>query len=111
MNYFGDGSGRDVQVTVANGGLNRVDKVGMGHTGVHFYKYNNPVTSRRSPSPTKEATTFYYQSDGSGRDSYVLKNNGGLRFEYDVRQSGDRVFKDSLRSDPKRNLYEGSMNN
>ena len=59
INYFGDGSGRDQQVTMANGGLNRIDKVGMGHTGVHFYKYNSTVT-RRSPSPRKEATTFYY---------------------------------------------------
>ena len=46
----------------------------------------------------KEPTTFYYQSDGSGRDSYVLKDNGGLRFEFNVRDSGDRIFKHSLRS-------------
>mmetsp|Transcript_34706 Transcript_34706/g.53233 ORF Transcript_34706/g.53233 Transcript_34706/m.53233 type:complete len:248 (-) Transcript_34706:765-1508(-) len=84
-----------------NGGLNRVDKRGMGHTGVHFYKFNSNVQKRQSPSPRKEATTFYYQSDGTGRDSYVLKNNGGLRFEYDVRNSGDRIFKKSLRSDQK----------
>lgn len=76
----------------------------MGHTGVSFYKYNGGVT-KRSPSPTKEATTFYYQSDGTGRDSYVLKNNGGLRMEYNVRTSGDRIFKDSLRSDGKSNMY------
>lgn len=48
-------------------------------------------------SPNKEATTFYYQSDGSGRDSYVLKNNGGLRMEYTSKQSGDRIFRSSLR--------------
>ena len=105
VSYFGDGTGRDAQITMANGGLNRVDKVGMGHSGVHFYKYKSNVTSRGSPSPRKEATTFYYQSDGTGRDSYVLKNNGGLRMEYNVRNSGDRIFKDSLRSDTKSNFY------
>jgi len=73
----------------------------MGHTGVQFYRYNSNASKRKSPSPKKEATSFYYQSDGSGRDSYVLKNNGGLRYEYDIRQSGDRVFKDSLRNDKK----------
>lgn len=70
----------------------------MGHAGIHIQKYNSNVQRRASPSPNKEATTFYYQSDGSGRDSYVLKNNGGLRREYNIRTSGDNVFKDSLRS-------------
>ena len=35
VNYFGDGTGRDFQVTVNNGTLNAVDKRGMmGHHGV-----------------------------------------------------------------------------
>ena len=30
-------------------------------------------------NPTSiEAKSFYYWSDGSGRDTYILKNNGGL---------------------------------
>ena len=33
--YFGDGSGRDVQIIMANGGLNHIDKKNMGHTGTH----------------------------------------------------------------------------
>jgi|TARA_B110000285_G_scaffold224695_1_gene281845 hypothetical protein len=33
--YFGDGSGRDVQIIMANGGLNSIDKKNMGHTGTH----------------------------------------------------------------------------
>jgi len=37
--YFGDGTGRDVQITISNGGLNKVDKFGMGNTGTHFYQY------------------------------------------------------------------------
>ncbi len=35
ISYFGDGSGRDLQVTLNNGSLNGVDKIGMqGHHGV-----------------------------------------------------------------------------
>lgn len=45
--------------------------------------------------------THYYQSDGSGRDSYVLKHNGGYRPEYNIKLSGDRIFKDSLRNNSK----------
>jgi hypothetical protein len=71
----------------------------MGHQGVHLQKYNSNVSQRNSPSPRKDASTFYYQSDGSGRDGYVLKNNGGLRMEYNVRNSGDNIFRGSLRSD------------
>ena len=71
----------------------------MGHHGVHLKKYNNsngPV--KPAPSPVKEPTTFYYRSDGTGRDSYVLNNNGGYRPEFDIKVSGDRFFKSSLRT-------------
>jgi len=34
----------------------------------------------------------------------VLKNNGGLRFEYNSKHFGDRIFKDSLRTDGKSKL-------
>lgn len=99
VSYFGSGCGRDTFVVVNNGGLNRADKPNMGHTGVHMKTYNTNVTRRILPTPRKEATTFYYQSDGTGRDSYVLKNNGGLRMEYDSKGgSGDRLFRESLRS-------------
>ena len=99
--YFGDGNGRDSHIIQNNGTMCSPNKVGMGHQGVHLQKYNSTVTRRRSPSPHKDATTFYYQSDGSGRDSYVLKHNGGLRTEYNKRLNGDIVFRDSLRSDRK----------
>ena len=99
--YFGDGSGRDLQIILNTGGLNRIEKQNMGHTGVQLQKYNSNVTKRVSPAPRKEATTFYYQSDGSGRDSYILKNNGGLRFEYNNKNYGDRIFRDQLRSEGK----------
>ena len=82
VSYFGDGAGRDSLVIEANGGLTSQKKAGMGHQGVHLSIYG-PGPKRHSPSPQKNATTWYYQSDGSGRDSYVLMDNGGLRPEYD----------------------------
>jgi hypothetical protein len=96
--YFGSGCGRDAFIILNNGGFNRVDKANLGNQGVHMKQYNSSVTRRVMPTPRKEATTFYYQSDGTGRDSYVLKNNGGLRMEYEGKGSGDRMFRESLRS-------------
>jgi len=94
--YFGSGTGRDSYIIKNNGGFNRVDKPNMEHTGVHLRQYNSNV-ARQAPTPSKDASTFYYQSDGTGRDTYVLKNNGGLRPEYNIRNSGDNVFRNSLR--------------
>ena len=102
VNYFGNGSGRDHQIIGANGGLAKEFKNGMGHTGVHFDRYNSGVKVKASPSPQREATTFYYQSDGTGRDSYVLMDNGGLRPEYNRHhQSSEKLFLNSLRNSQK----------
>jgi hypothetical protein len=43
VSYYGSGSGRDIQITQNNGGLSKPLKVGMGHPGVHFLKYNSNV--------------------------------------------------------------------
>ena len=68
--------------------------------------YNSNVANRQVTTPRKDASTFYYQSDGSGRDSYVLKNNGGLRMEYDVRASGDNIFRRSLRDSSEKKMIK-----
>lgn len=77
----------------------------LGHTGVHQKRYNFYTTnknSRKSVSPNKEAPTFYYQSDGSGRDSYILMDNGGLRREYErYNPSPNKIFYGSLRNERK----------
>ena len=70
----------------------------MSNSGVHLQRYSSTVAKRPSPSPLKDVPTFYYQSDGSGRDSYVLMDNGGLRPEYDRHKpSVDKLFFGSLR--------------
>ena len=99
INYFGNGSGRDQQVLINNGGLIKPDKKNLGYHGVHISRYNSIVAERRSPSPSKEASTHYYMSDGTGRDSYVLENNGGSRPEYNKHfRSPENIFASSLRS-------------
>ena len=101
--YFGDGRGRDQQIIVNNGGLEKLERI-VGHHGFHQRRYNLNTkysTSSRS-SPKREATTFYYTSDGSGRDSYVLQDNGGLRPEYDrLNKSPQKIFTSSLRTGEK----------
>ena len=55
----------------------------------------------------KEATTFYYKSDGTGRDKYVLMDNGGLRPEYDkYNKHVEALFKSSLRNNQKSPINE-----
>jgi hypothetical protein len=97
VSYYGNGTGRDHQVIMNNGGLTSVNKVGLGNTGVHIRQYHGPASHSRSAS--KSPPTFYYQSDGTGRDSYVLMDNGGYRPEYDkYNKSNEKIFIDSLRS-------------
>lgn len=101
VSYYGNGTGRDHQVILNNGGFTKVDKYGLGNTGVHIRKYHGPSTST-SPRPHKDASTFYYQSDGTGRDSYVLADNGGSRPEYDrYHKTNEQIFKASLRNNIK----------
>ena len=79
-----------------------MDKASMGNQGIHFPRYNSNVTINRSKSPQKNATSFYYQSDGSGRDTYVLADNGGLRPDYNKHSPGvEKIFKSSLRNEVK----------
>jgi len=103
VNYYGNGTGRDQFTIMNNGGLTHVDKQGLGRTGVHLQRYNSNVQRRSSPSPgSKPTPTFYYQSDGSGRDGYVLMDNGGLRPEYSkYNKSSSTIFVNSLRDQVK----------
>ena len=92
VNYFADGTGRDTFVKNDNGG---------------FFKEFQPVPAypvtafraRRSyapPAPIIKSRGVYYHSDGSGRDSYVCVNAGGLTGLGKVQDYRD-TFKSSLR--------------
>jgi hypothetical protein len=59
VSYFGNGSGRDSGIIMNNGGLNAIDKIGMGNHGIHF-KAHNSNARKKSPSPGKIPATHYY---------------------------------------------------
>ena len=71
--YSTDGNGRDGYITYNDGG---------------FWKKNIKQISLKPDYPRNNKKNFYslfhqaapfnYQSDGSGRDSYVIEHNGGL---------------------------------
>lgn len=89
--YFGDGSGRDKYIIMNNGGLTNEDK--------KFFirgAYKN-ILMDHSPKPQKNAVSFTYHSDGTGRDSYVISNSGGLVSDYNGSRRADIIFKDNLR--------------
>ena len=78
ITYLGDGRGRDSYIIFNN----------LGRNETRTIKYPQPrslVTGTSSPiriSPMKDASAFDYISDGSGRDSYIIKNSAGLKREY-----------------------------
>ena len=82
--YLGDGMGRDSYIMVGNGGL--VKPEGFENTPPRV-GYQAPPTTlgclyhgkiKKFSGPLKEATVFKYFGDGSGRDSYVIKDCGGM---------------------------------
>jgi hypothetical protein len=70
-----------------------IGKIGYKTESSSFFR--NSYSNVRSPAPRKEATAIDYRSDGSGRDSYIIHNSGGLKNDY--RQSGEKTFRDTLR--------------
>ena len=76
IGYSGDGSGRDSYVILNNGGLTNSDqKNPMWKPTIRSTRDTKMVTH-------KPAVAFQYYADGSGRDSYVIRNSGGLVNEY-----------------------------
>ena len=85
--YFGDGSGRDSYVVTNNGGLTNVDKGGMTRR-----PFKNTLKTMNM-SPSKDSMTVHYKSDGSGRDTYVVQNSGGLMNDCTGSFSSEMLFK------------------
>lgn len=89
--YFGDGSGRDTYVVTDNGGLLNKEKRGMTRR-----PFKNTLVNRDS-SPLKPVMPVSYHSDGTGRDSYVVSNAGGLVHDFHGSSRSDVNFVASLR--------------
>ncbi len=92
--YSGDGSGRDTYVVLNNGGLTSTEKRHMMSR-----PFRNTYTNF-NPSPQKEAVAHKYHSDGTGRDSYVIRNSGGLVSDYVGTNRADVNFVSGLRVSP-----------
>ena len=75
--YNPNGEGRDTYIFVNNGGVER---------NTYPYKFNEESRVLRrsfSPgSPRLEAKPLKYKSDGTGRDTYIGTNHGGLFSSY-----------------------------
>ena len=75
--YSTDGLGRDTYIGFNNGGFwkDNIAKISMKP------KYAHPNQSIYR-SVGKYPASFNYYSDGTGRDSYVLAHDGGLKRDY-----------------------------
>ena len=81
--------GRDTYITTGNGGL--INKGGQARNGpfsgyqmspgLDKFYVNQPIHQYRYTG-SKDATAFKYFGDGSGRDSYVTTDSGGLIPKY-----------------------------
>lgn len=85
-NYSGDGTGRDSYIILNNGGLTREPKRHM------MWQSLNRCKPDLRPMASKPAPSLKYKSDGSGRDSYVIQNSGGLINDFRCSKA-DTVFK------------------
>ncbi|CDW75979.1 UNKNOWN [Stylonychia lemnae] len=94
--FHSDGTGRDSYIINNNGGLSVPRPWNQRDAQTSFFASTQKFYRRESPSPRKEAKPFEYRSDGSGRDSYILANSGGLKNKIH-NLTGDKFFKATLR--------------
>lgn len=76
--YVPDGQGRDKYIIQNNGGL-----CSEGKRPFFTSKgYPKDPPNKMTIAPQRQATSFKYVSDGSGRDFYITCNSGGLESAY-----------------------------
>ena len=92
-NYFGDGGGRDTYVVTDCGGLMGREKVGMTRRPFK----NTPFNRDAYNAPLKHVMPVNYHSDGTGRDTYVINNSGGLAHDFHGSTRSDVNFLAGLR--------------
>ena len=84
VHYHNDGTGRDTYIGISSGGLyapfRPVAAPPVGSFDVR--------KSWKEPNPIIHSRAVHYYSDGSGRDSYIIRTEGGL--------AKDRHYVDSL---------------
>ena len=96
--YPPDGTGRDRYVAYNNGGFFDKNKTSFNanqnnkQTGTSF---DTKIDYKYTISPSVKAPNFHYHGDGTGRDSYIISNGGGLF--YDSRSLNSYKLTDFLR--------------
>jgi len=74
--YYSNGDGRDNYIQYNNGGFWNINpnpaSYYMTQKNYHPHKFHSFSSIRTPP--------FKYRSDGNGRDSYIISNNGGLSY-------------------------------
>jgi hypothetical protein len=81
--YSGDGHGRDSYIIVGNGGNLKPESYNntAPHVGYHPPRASSSIymgQTKKFIGSGKESTALRYWGDGSGRDSYVTTDCGGL---------------------------------
>jgi hypothetical protein len=103
VKYVTNGTGRDTYIYNDNGGFNAIKlprsqfkpaSISLGHPSIDYKRAYN-----KEKSPVIHSRAVGYRTDGSGRDGYIVSNNGGL--SSGIRKFTDfkTAFKNSLRSD------------
>ena len=96
--YTRDGTGRDNYIANSNGGFNSFNyQPAKGtSTGVQVYVGNNQGGQRNDVYPRVNGKTINYTQNGTGRDSYIQKSNGGFYPDLPVAEYSLN-FKEQLR--------------
>jgi hypothetical protein len=99
--YTSDGKGRDTYIFHNNGGFDK--NVSLSHLTPNYNQFRGKqfYNCRRNVAPLK------YRSDGTGRDSYILKEHGGLEREF--KSLREHNFKDFLRVPNSMTITTGSI--
>lgn len=89
VTYWGDGIGRDSYIITGNGGLvgdanmpSTSPWTGYQPTNNTTALYTNQAHQMKRLNAHKEAAALKYYGDGTGRDSYVVVDSGGLVPKY-----------------------------
>lgn len=91
IQYYPDGSGRDSYINSNSGGFSRF----MPKQLIQGYSSypRSPVYNFRDLRKTSWA--IKYKSDGSGRDTYIISNSGGLSYDWKEGVKFDKTLRTS----------------
>ena len=99
--YNPNGSGRDGYIHSTHGGLAagtqrnvQPEKGNMNSTSIHIHTI----------SPVIHSKPVHYNSNGTGRDSYISRSSGGLYSEYVPGSSKNRFYTSLRKYEPSRHV-------